>query len=147
MRDSSFQNTCEYLAMAAGVFMLYLLGHNHLVYDIVGDSMSSLKWSRTGYTKSVIARNASIGLSLLAIRIDATLNKTTHIPGKVNVTCDTLSRHPLAQIEELVGVPRLSLQHAERIREFLSACDPTQEPISGVDQHIILLQNFLRILS
>jgi hypothetical protein len=50
-KDSSFQNTCEYLAVIAAVYALYLLGHQGFTYELIGDSMSSLKWSRSEYTK------------------------------------------------------------------------------------------------
>jgi hypothetical protein len=91
--DSSYQNTCEFLALITGVYVIWLMGERHFTYELIGDSMSSLKWSRAEYTKSCLARNASIGLSLLAIKADAWLNGTTHVAGKLNVICDGLSRN------------------------------------------------------
>jgi hypothetical protein len=82
--DSSFKNMCEYLAIIADVHILYLLGYCHFEYEIIGDSMSSLKWSRTEYTKSSIACNASMQL-----------NSAVHIAGTANVVCDRLSRDPI----------------------------------------------------
>jgi hypothetical protein len=71
-----------------------MMGEQHFVYELVEDSMSSLKWSRAEYTKSCIVRNASNNLLLLAIKADAWLNGTTHIAGKQNIVCDDgLSRN------------------------------------------------------
>jgi hypothetical protein len=44
-KDSSFQNTCEYIAIVAALFTLFKRGYNHFSYDLIGDSMSSLKWT------------------------------------------------------------------------------------------------------
>jgi hypothetical protein len=145
--DSSFQNTCEYLAIIAGVYVLYLLGYCHFEYEIVGDSMSSLKWSRTEYTKSSIARNASIGLSLLAIRIDAQLNSAVHIAGKANVVCDRLSRDPTYLDDTLRTATCVSFVNQRRVLDYLSVCDPTVASSPWSDQHIILLSQFLTKLT
>jgi hypothetical protein len=42
-KDSSFQNTCEYLAIVTGVFVLFLCGYKHFEYELIGDSMSSIR--------------------------------------------------------------------------------------------------------
>jgi hypothetical protein len=145
--DSSYQNTCEFLAIIIGVYVIWLLGKQHFVYELVGDSMSSLKWSRAEYTKSCIARNASIGLSLLAIKADAWLNGTTHIiAGKQNIVCDGLSRNSNYVHDTLLVQFKVSEVHVTRIRNFLLICDPTSNLVGESDKHIQLLSNFLNAL-
>jgi hypothetical protein len=123
--DSSYQNTCEFLAMCAGVFAIWLSGEQHFTYELIGDSMSSLKWSRSAYTKSCLARNSSIGLSLIAIKADAWLNWTTHIPGKQNIICDGLSRDCNFSHESLPVQCKVDVRHVHKIMDFLLLCDPT----------------------
>jgi hypothetical protein len=144
--DSSYQNTCEFLAIIIGVYVIWLMGEQHFVYELVGDSMSSLKWSRAEYTKSCIARNASIGLSLLAIKADAWLNGTTHIAGKQNIVCDGLSRNSNFVHVTLPIQLKVSEVHITRIRNFLLICDPTSNLVGESDKHIQLLSNFLNAL-
>jgi hypothetical protein len=144
-KDSSYQNTCGYLAIVAGVFVLHLLEYKHFAYELVGDSMSSLKWSRAQYTKSVIARKASVGLSLIAIQADATLNGTQHIAGELNVICDKLSRssgfcHPTLPLEKQV-----STAHQAKITQLLTICNPLSR-IESSEQHLRLLQLFMGLL-
>jgi hypothetical protein len=108
--------------------------------------MSSLKWSRAEYTKSCLARNASIGLSLLAIKADAWLNGTTHVAGKSNVVCDGLSRSINYVHESLPIHLKVKGCWMQKILDFLLICDPTIEVVGESDKHIQLLSNFLKAL-
>ena len=103
---------------------------------------------RVEYTKSSIARNASIGLSLLAIRIDAQLNAAVHIAGKANVVCDRLSRDPLYLDDTLrSSAACVSLVHQRSVLNYLAVCDPTLASSQWSDQHIVLLSQFLTKLT
>jgi hypothetical protein len=146
-KDSSFQNTCEYLAVIAAVYALYLLGHQGFTYELIGDSMSSLKWSRAEYTKSSIARNASIGFSLLSIRVDANLNTTTHVAGVNNEVCDGLSRSLSFRHPSLNETLRVQNNFVESLSAFLCECDPTVSEAVASDEHIDLLKRLLSKLN
>jgi hypothetical protein len=145
-KDSSFQNTCEFIAIVAALFALSQRGFSHFSYDLIGDSMSSLKWTRSGFTKSVIARSAAIGMSLISIKIDSMLANAEHIAGKLNVSCDNLSRN--VPVDSLLLAPALEIVGEEKrlITEFVHLCDPTVDIIQELPQHLLLLQNFLELL-
>jgi hypothetical protein len=107
--------------------------------------LSSLKWCRAQYTKSVIARKASIGFSLIAIQADASLHSAQHIAGELNVICDKLSRNCNFKHETLHEKNRVSEVKQEKIVQLLNICDPTAS-VNSSEQHLQLLQNFLELL-
>ena len=90
--DSSFQNTCEFLAVIASLVCLWSMGYKQFSYILIGDNVSSLSWCDKGKANSVYARNATVAFSLLSIQMQSTLHSTVHTPGTLNVTCDSLSR-------------------------------------------------------
>ena len=94
--DSSFQNTNEYLAILLGLLLTKTLGLRNCVFAVLGDSRSSLAWVLKGQARSTLCRRASIGFSVLAVNVAATIYETEYVPSKENVVCDGLSRgiHP-----------------------------------------------------
>ena len=62
-------------------------------YSLHGDSMSSLAWAREDRVNSLLARRANIIFTTISMHLNATLADTEHIPGKLNVIFDGLSRH------------------------------------------------------
>jgi hypothetical protein len=90
--DSSFQNTCEFLAVVASLVCLWSMGYRRFSYVLIGDNISSLSWCEKGKANSIYARNATVAFSLLSIQMHSTLHSTIHIPGGSNTTCDSLSR-------------------------------------------------------
>jgi hypothetical protein len=108
--------------------------------------MSSLKWTRSGFTKSVIARSAAIGMSFISVKADSILANAEHIAGKLNIVCDNLSRN--VTIDSNLLNSNLEIQGKEKtdINEFVKLCDPTINIIQELSKHLILLQKFLNLL-
>jgi hypothetical protein len=146
-KDSSFQNTCEFIAIVAAVFVLTIRGFQHFTYELIGDSMSSLKWSKSGFTKSIIARNAAVGMSLVSIKADANLCRTEHIAGKFNTVCDDLSRNLV--VDSMLCLKHLEIIDREKdsIIQLLSLCDSTlelvQAPVNYLASKLLLDRVFL----
>ena len=94
--DSSFQNTYEYLAILLGLLLSKTLGLRDCVFAVLGDSRSSLAWVLKGRARSTLCRRASIGFSVLAVDVAASIYETKYVSSKDNVVCDGLSRgvHP-----------------------------------------------------
>jgi hypothetical protein len=90
--DSSYQNSCEFIAVVTALWLLAIMGYREFSYCLYGDSVSSLSWCTRGDTPSARARSAAILFSLINIRIQAKLESTYHVKGKDNVITDRLSR-------------------------------------------------------
>jgi hypothetical protein len=82
--DSSFQNTYEYLAYLLGLLLSKSLGLRDGVFAVLGDSRSSLAWVLQGRARSMLCRLASIGFSILALNVAATILETEYVPSKQN---------------------------------------------------------------
>ena len=54
--------------------------------------MSSLAWAKADRVNSTLARHANIAFTTVSMHINASLSDTQHIPGKMNVLFDGLSR-------------------------------------------------------
>ena len=92
MKDSSYQNSCEFIAVVSAICILALMGYKNFSYCLYGDSVSSLSWCTRGDTSSTRARSAAIVFSLINIKIQAKLESTYHVKGKDNIITDKLSR-------------------------------------------------------
>jgi len=146
LKNSSFQNTCEYLAVVAGMLLLYAEGIHDFVYDVTGDSVASLTWCKKDHASSILAKSASIGLNLLSITMNAQVGEATHIAGHLNVACDSLSRNKTIGLEELTIDAEASAGQQASIVVFLKICDPTK-PITTSAELINVLSQFLLYLS
>jgi hypothetical protein len=123
-KDSSYQNTCEFLAVAAALVILTINGHRAFTYDLYGDSVSSLLWCQNERTKSLLARQAMFGFSLLSVYADATLGTTIHVPGKSNITCDQLSRGVPTTEVHLSHTTLVDATTTSAVTEFLLITNP-----------------------
>ena len=87
----------EYLAILLGLLLTKGLGLRDCVFAVLGDSRSSLAWVLKGRARSTLCRRASIGFSILAVNVAATIQTTEYVTSKANVVCDGLSRgvHPM----------------------------------------------------
>jgi hypothetical protein len=123
-QDSSYQNTCEFMAATSALFVIANSGVRSFTYDLYGDSISSLQWCQDEHTKSLLARQAMFGFSLLCFITDANLGSVIHVPGKNNVLCDKLSRGVAAA--DLGLSPELSVSPsvAASIIQFLNIVNP-----------------------
>ena len=98
-----------------------------------GDSITALTWAYTERTRGPTATNAAMVWTLLCIAADVHIADTTHLPGKLNVTCDLLSRRsaanaPVSQQEVkdlgLSGEAVLNLGNIPAVKALISICDP-----------------------
>ena len=120
--DSSFQNTYEYLAILLGLLLTKSLWLRVGVFAVLGDSRSSLAWVLQGRARSMLCRRASIGFSILAVNVAATILETEYVPSKQNVVCDGLSRQPSELgLDEGLWV---HMPEAGPVVEYIRACDP-----------------------
>ena len=115
--DSSFQNTYEYLAILLGLLLSKTLGLRDCVFAVLGDSRSSLAWVLKGRARSTLCRRASIGFSVLAVHVAATIYETEYVTSKKNVVCDGLSR----------GIPPSQLGLDERLWIHLPETGPVTQ--------------------
>jgi hypothetical protein len=88
--EAKKQNTFEYGAVVLGLLVCHILGLRHRSCELHGDSISSLTWSMRDRADSLRARH--IGCTIVAAHIDMTFTSTVHVPGKVNVVWDGMSR-------------------------------------------------------
>ena len=122
--DSSFQNTYEYLAILLGLLLSKTLGLRDYVFAVLGDSRSSLAWVVKGRVRSTLCRRASIGFSVLAVDVAASIYETRYVSSKDNVVCDGLSRgvhpSPLGLVERLW----IHLPETGPSTQYVRQCNP-----------------------
>ena len=122
--DSSYQNTYEYLAILLGLLLSKSLGIRDGVFAVLGDSRSSLAWVLQGRARSVLCRRASIGFSILAVNVAATILETEYVPSKLNVVCDGLSRGiPPSELGLDEGL-WVHLPDTGPVVQYIRSCDP-----------------------
>ena len=143
--EAKFQNTFEFLAVILGLLLMHHLGLHSQSYALHGDSVSSLTWATHDRTASALARRANIGFTLLASRIDALVSETVHVPGKLNVVYDGLSRGASAESLGLDPNLQVHLPPSHQFVRFLALCDPWQ-PLVTPDDHLALAAAFLDVL-
>ena len=141
--DSSYQNTCEFLAVLLGLLLAHQHGLRDFRYHLLGDSRASLAWASTGRTPSLRARRANVTFSLLTLHLDCSLALTTHVPGVENIIYDGLSRDtsPI-----LLGLDTTLHSHlATPLEDLLTLCNPNL-PISSPEDHLSLSASVLSAL-
>jgi len=86
------QNTMEFLAIIFGLLLCWRTNRANFYYNLHGDSMSSLAWAENDRVNSTLARRGNIVFTTLSMHLSATVAVATHIPGKLNIIYDGLSR-------------------------------------------------------
>ena len=146
LQDSSYQNTCEFLAVILGLLVASLLGLAHFRYRLLGDSKALLAWALHGRSNSQRERRGNITLSMILLHIDATIADTVHVPGVDNVVYDGLSRDiPAARL----GVDpslQLHLTSDSPFNRIFQLCNPLL-PIASPDDHFLLSTSVLSLLT
>ena len=136
-KDSSFQNSAEFIGAIVAVVGFVTMGGKGKNLTPRGDSITALTWAYTERTRGPTATNAAMVWTLLCIAADVHIADTTHLPGKLNVTCDLLSRRsaanaPLSQQEVMdLGTAVLDLGNDPAVKALISLCDPKR--ILGTD--------------
>ena len=131
--ESTYQNTCEFLAVVAGLAVLAERGVSHSAVHIVGDNRSSLSWCEYQCFHSTLSRAASMSFMAITTICDIRIAGATHVRGIRNIIPDRLSRafepgvDPVAVYEELGFQPEVRLDYANspRLHALVSACNPT----------------------
>ena len=90
--DSSYQNSCEFLAIVLGLAIAARLGHRNFTFHVCGDNTTSLAWATSGRVRSDRSRATAIMYTALVTRIGAHFGTSEHVRGVDNVIMDGLSR-------------------------------------------------------
>ena len=143
--EAKRQNTMEFLAIIFGLLLCWRTNRADFYYNLQGDSMSSLAWAENDRVNSTLARRGNIVFTTLSMHLSATVAVATHIPGKLNIIYDGLSR--LLTPSEL-GIDS-SLEYAasndEQMLSFLQLCDP-DAALNTIDSHVTLLRTCQHLL-
>jgi len=140
------QNTMEFLAIVFGLLLCWRKGMSKFHYNLHGDSMSSLAWAQADRVNSTLARRGNIIFTTLSMHLDASVAQTTHIPGKLNVVYDGLSRN-ISPIE--LGLHPSNEHPADQDHSLLAIlrlCDP-DAPLDDFTAHLLLLQQCQHLLA
>jgi len=143
--ESRRQNTMEFIAIIFGLLLCWRMHFKSFTYDLHGDSISSLAWAQEDRANSILARRGNLVFTTLSMHLDCHVATTKHIPGKLNIVFDGLSRNK-SPIE--VGLdPSLmfNVDSDTMLLDFLKECDPDQQ-LSTIDDHIQLLTQCRTIL-
>ena len=143
---SKRQNTMEFLAVILGLLLAWRSNVRHFHYQLHGDSISSLAWAKADRVNSTLARRANIMSTTISIHLNATVADTVHVPGKLNVIFDGLSRglSPL----ELGLDPTLFYNTATDVGiiQLIMLCDPSLE-LTDMSSHTALLRQCTAVLT
>ena len=131
-KDSSFQNTSEYIGMVLGVVALVKMGVRDADVLIRGDSTTALSWVTEGRMSGVHAINAAVVVTALYIRFGIRPRYATFLSGVNNHKCDRLSRLEekgltvkQAMIQNGHGdAPIFDLRDNESTDTLIRMCDP-----------------------
>ena len=125
-RDSSFQNSCEFLALLLGILTLAQMGVRNESVRLSGDSRTSLTWGVDGHFKGKLSQRSALVYILASLLFDNVATESVHIPGIENVVCDDLSRFKVTTAE--LGIdPTLhtDLSRSSPLHQILTLVDPT----------------------
>ena len=136
---STYQNTCEFLAVVTGLAVLAERGVKHSAVHIIGDNMSSLAWADNQSFHSTLSKAASMAFMAITTVCDIQIAGATHIRGIRNIIPDTLSRAfeegvDTAQIYAILGFhPDICLQYTAHplLQTLISACNPRETTTSS----------------
>ena len=131
-RDSSYQNTMEYIAVVLAIGSLILSGIRGASVLLIGDSTTALSWAVTEKTKSPKTRRAATMMLLLTTKFNITIAGERWLSGEDNFACDSLSRsvkpETMSGHEDILNVER-----SDWMMELVNLCDPT-EPCVNEEQ-------------
>ncbi len=143
--EAKRQNTMEFLAIIFGLLLCWRTNKSDFHYNLHGDSISSLAWASKDRVNSKLARRGSIVYTTVSMHLNAQVAVTTHIPGKLNIIFDGLSR--LLSPSD-VGLD-ISLEYNAcddvTLLGFLHLCDP-EATIDTIDDHIHVLTSCQQLL-
>ncbi len=101
--------------------------------------MSSFAWAENDRVNSTLARRGNIAFTTLSMHLDATVTVATHIPGKINIIYDGLSRLLTPSELGLDSSLEYNASNDEPILTFLQFCDP-DTALDTIESHVNLLR-------
>ncbi len=139
------QNTMEFLANIFGLLLCWRTTRTDFYYNLHGDSMSSLAWAENDRVNSTLARRGNIVFTTLSMHLSATVAVATHIPGKLNIIYDGLSRSLTPSELGLDSSLEYTVSNDEQMLSFLQLCDP-DAALNTIDSHVTLLRTCQHLL-
>jgi hypothetical protein len=136
--ESRRQNTMEFIAIVFGLLLCWRLNFTRFHYDLHGDSMSSLAWAKGDRANSILARRSNIVFTTLSVHLDCQVATTEHVPGKLNIIMDGLSRDVDPSSLGLDLLLQYDAAQDNSIIQFLRLCDP-DIPLSDIHDHTALM--------
>ena len=120
--DSSYQNTCEFIAITLATGCLIKLGVHHVAVSARGDSTTALTWAVTERFRSGPSSNSTMCFVILGIEYGIHFEEMEHIRGVDNVLCDKLSRH---HSPEQLGFEKDQIMVIDgTLLRLMDACNP-----------------------
>jgi hypothetical protein len=144
-KEARRQNTLEFLAIIFGLLLCWRTERSNFSYNLHGDSMSSLAWAENDRVNSALARRGNIVYTTLSMYLDATVAVTTHIPRKLNIIYDGLSRLLTPSELGLDSSLEYNASNDESMLEFLHLCDP-DAALHTIKSHMNLLSSCQHLL-
>ena len=131
--NSSFQNLSEFIGAIVAVAGLVHLGYRGCSLELRGDSVTALQWAITERPRGTLVTHAAMVWTLLCISAEVNIASVTHLPGKDNHICDSLSRRgatPDMTVKEhalSMGINGKVLDVGENsaMGDIIKACDPS----------------------
>ena len=136
--ESRRQNTMEFIAIVFGLLLCWRLELTRFHYDLHGDSMSSLAWAKGDRTNSILARRSNIVFTTLSVHLDCQVATTEHVPGKLNIIMDGLSRDVDPSSLGLDPTLQYDAAQDKSIIQFLKLCDPDTS-LADIHDHTALM--------
>jgi len=136
--ESRRQNTMEFIAIVFGFLLCWRLNFTRFHYDLHGDCMSSLAWANGDRTNSILARRSNIVFTTLSVHLDCQVATIEHVPGKLNIIMDGLSRDVDPSSLGLDPALQYDAAQDKSIIQFLRFCDP-DTPLADIHDHTALM--------
>ena len=143
--EAKRQNTMEFLAIIFGLLLCWRTTKSNFYYNLHGDSMSSLAWAENDRVNSTLARRGNIVFTTLSMHLDATVAVATHIPGKLNIIYDGLSRLLTPSELGLDSSLEYDASADGQLLSFLELCDP-DAALDTIESHMHLLRTCQHLL-
>ena len=136
----------EFLAVILGLLIAWRCNVRNFHYQLHGDSISSLAWAKADRVNSTLARRANIVFTTISLHLEATVADTLHVPGKMNVIFDGLSRGMSPMELELDTTLQYDSATDESIVQLIMLCDPSRE-LTDMTSHTDLLRHCTLLLT
>jgi hypothetical protein len=125
--DSSYQNTCEFLAVVTGLVILAQLGWRNVSIKLVGDSITSNKWSLEERYKGLASQRASFVFTIVSTLCHYWVIESEWLSSESNGEMDSLSRGLVNPIVDwgLSDNEVLDLENNKSVHEMVDICNPS----------------------